>query len=330
MPTTITLTVPAGKVPERLDVFLTHSIENATRTKVQEAIKKELVLINGKPTKSSHKVSGGEVVAVTLPKNPPPDVVPENIPLDIVFEDEYLLIVNKPAGMVVHPAYGNYTGTLVNALLYHYNHLSSINDATRPGIVHRLDKNTSGLLVVAKDDFTHAKLAKQFFLHTIEREYRAVVWGVFPSEKKKSKSVSQKSGTIEAALGRSKQDRKKVTVREDGKQAITEYVVLGEFEYLSLLQLKLRTGRTHQIRAHLFHIGHPVFGDPEYGGRRVSWGEGGSKHKAEVKNLLSRIGRQALHAKTLGFIHPKTNQSLRFESELPPDMSSLVEEISRK
>jgi len=311
-----TILVPAGKIRERLDVFLTHHVENATRSKVQHAINEGFVTVDGKIVKPSHKISPGEVISVTIPKPPSPDVVPENIPLEILFEDNYLLVVNKPAGMVTHPAYGNYSGTLVNALLYHCNdRLSTVNDLTRPGIVHRLDKDTSGLMVVAKDDTTHAHLAKQFSRRTTEREYWAFVWGRF--EKK------DREGIIEATLGRSKSDRKKFAVSAIGKAAITEYKVLEEFEYLSLVRLKLRTGRTHQIRVHLHHIGHPVFGDPTYGGRRIAWGGTEKKKKEEVQNFLKIITRQALHAKTIGFMHPVTKEFMRFDSDLPQDMMSM-------
>lgn len=313
-----TISVPTGKIRERLDVFLTHHVENATRSKVQHAIKEGFITVDGKIVKPSYKISPGEVISVTIPKPPSPDVVPENIPLEILFEDNYLLVVNKPAGMVTHPAYGNYSGTLVNALLYHCNdRLSIVNDLTRPGIVHRLDKDTSGLMVVAKDDATHAHLAKQFSRRTTEREYWAFVWGRF--EKK------GREGIIEATLGRSKSDRKKFAVSAIGKSAITEYKVLEEFEYLSLVRLKLRTGRTHQIRVHLHHIGHPVFGDPTYGGRRIAWGGTDKKKKEEVQNLLKIITRQALHAKTIGFMHPATKEFVRFDSDLPQDMMSMRE-----
>ncbi|MBI1805309.1 MAG: RluA family pseudouridine synthase [Ignavibacteriae bacterium] len=314
----IEITVPPGKVRERLDVFLTHHIENVTRSKVQAAIGAGLVLVDGKPARASYKISPGEVIHITIPKPPPPDVLPENIHLDIVYEDDYLLIVDKPAGMVTHPAFGNYTGTLVNALLYHCNNrLSTLNDNTRPGIVHRLDKDTSGLMVVAKDDVSHAKLAQQFSRRIIDREYWSLVWGRFEGKEKKS-------GVIEASLGRSKSDRKKITVSESGKTAATEYTVLEEFEYLSLLKLKLRTGRTHQIRVHLHHVGHPVFGDPTYGGRRIAWGGTDKKKKEEVHRFLNMIGRQALHAKTIGFVHPATHEKMKFDSELPEDMREVL------
>ena len=279
--------VPPGKVRERIDIFLTHHVENATRSKVQQAIKDGFVLVDGQAIRSSHKVSPGEVIHITMPKAPAPEAVAEDIPLEIVYEDADLLVVNKPAGMVTHPAYGNYTGTLVNALLHHSSaSLSTLNDPTRPGIVHRLDKETSGLMVVAKNDSAHAKLAKQFALRTIDREYWAIVWGRFAE----GKSVGRKegSGVIDAALGRSKSDRKKIAVTRDGKSAVTEYTVLEEFEYLTLARLKLRTGRTHQIRVHLHHIGHPVFGDPTYGGRRIAWGGSEKKKKEEERRRRRR------------------------------------------
>jgi 23S rRNA pseudouridine1911/1915/1917 synthase len=252
---------------------------------------------------------------VALPKAPPPEVLPENIPLPILYEDEHLLVVDKPAGMVVHPAYGHYTGTLVNALLYHCNVLSALQDATRPGIVHRIDKETSGLLVVAKNDAAHARLARQFARRTIEREYQALVWGLF----------REATGVIEAQLGRSKADRKKMAVVAGGKIAITEYTVLERFRYLSLLSLKLRTGRTHQIRVHLAHIHHPVFGDPAYSGRQIAWGPGTPRQKAEVQQLLKILPRQALHARTLGFVHPVSGHHVSFESPIPPDMLRVLE-----
>jgi 23S rRNA pseudouridine1911/1915/1917 synthase len=282
---------------------------------VQRAIRNGAVLVNGMCVRPSHQVSPGEIIHVALSKSPPPDVLPENIPLSVLYEDEHVLVVNKPAGMVVHPAYGNYTGTLVNALLYYCNALSAVNDATRPGIVHRLDKDTSGLLVVAKNDAAHAHLAKQFSRRTIEREYQAIVWGLF----------KEREGIIETHLGRSKSDRKKMAVVANGKLAITEYAVLEPFRYLSLVSLKLRTGRTHQIRVHLAHIHHPVLGDPSYSGRQIVWGPATPRQKAEVQKLLEILPRQALHARTLGFLHPVTGHRMTFESPLPPDMVAALE-----
>src|SRR5689334_9682798 len=310
--------VPPGKSPERLDLYLTHHVENATRTKVQQAITEGYVLVDGKKTRASHKVAPGEKITVELSTPAPPDVTAEEIPLDILFEDDALLVVNKPAGMVTHPAFGNYTGTLVNALLHHCrDRLSSPGGGPiRPGIVHRLDKDTSGLMVVAKDDATHAALSRQFARRTIEREYHAIVWGPFEGST---------SGGIDAPLGRSKSDRKKIAVVATGRNALTEYTVLEQFTYLTLLRLRLRTGRTHQIRVHLHHIGHPVFGDPTYGGRRIAWG--GTEKTGEVRELLNLIERQALHAKTLGFIHPVTKEKLRFDSALPSDMAAVLSKL---
>ncbi len=321
----VELVVPDVRTRERLDVFLTNHVENATRSKVQQAIKEGLVKVNNEIVKPSHKVSAGEKITFQPPRTPAPDVLPENIPLDILFEDDELLVVNKPAGMVVHPAYGNYSGTLVNALLYHYkNNLSTLNDPTRPGIVHRLDKDTSGLMLVAKNDVAHAKLAKQFLNKTIHREYWSIVWGLFSKSTARKRAHTDITGIVEASLGRSKSDRKKIAVTEGGKEAITEYKVLEEFEYLSLIQCKLRTGRTHQIRVHMHHIGHPVFGDPTYGGRKISWGGIDTKKKSEVQRLLEIINRQALHAKSISFIHPISKETMQFEFDLPEDINLIL------
>jgi 23S rRNA pseudouridine1911/1915/1917 synthase len=317
MPQEFDIVVPAGKKKERLDVYLTGHVENATRTKVQAAIRAGLVLVDGKTVRVSHAVAPGEVIHITLPRPPPPDVLPEPIPLSIVYEDDHLLVVNKPAGMVTHPAYSNYTGTLVNALLYHCGALSTMNDTSRPGIVHRLDKDTSGLMVIAKNDVAHVHLARQFARRTIIREYWAVVWGTFLVP----------VGVIDAALGRSKADRKIMAVVVDGKHAVTNYEVLEEFPYLSLVRLRLQTGRTHQIRVHLAHIGHPVFGDPTYHGRRINAGPGTPRQKSQVQDLLGLIPRQALHAKTIGFIHPATREKMVFDSVLPEDMQSLLDQL---
>lgn len=312
--------IPDGKKKERIDIFLTNSLENATRTKVQNLIDAELVKVNGVIIKPSYKVLPGDIIEGSYPITPRPEnPEPEEIPLNIVYEDDCLIIVNKPSGMVTHPAYSNYTGTLVNALLFYINKLSKLNEPDRPGIVHRIDKDTSGLLVVAKDDWTHAKLAKQFSKHTIEREYNAVVWG----------HLKNKKGEIDTFITRSKSDRKKFTVSEnEGKRAITMYEVINEFEFLSLIKLQLKTGRTHQIRVHLSSIGHPIFGDVTYGGCEIVYGSNLPKMSSRLGNLLAIIPRQALHAKTLGFIHPKTNEFIRFEIDLPDDMKKLIEAVS--
>jgi 23S rRNA pseudouridine1911/1915/1917 synthase len=313
----IRIVVPSGEHRKRIDIYLTHRIENATRNKVQNAIASGMVLVNGKAVKSSHQLSPNDVIDITFPRPPRPEAEPEEIPLDIIYEDDSLLVVNKPAGMVTHPAYGNFTGTLVNALLYHCNQLARSDKELRPGIVHRLDKDTTGLMVVAKTDLAHAFLAKQFSRRTIDREYWAIVWGRFKVRK----------GTVETNLGRSKRDRKKVAVTEDGRLAITEYEVLKEFEFLSLVRLHLRTGRTHQIRVHLSHIGHPVFGDPTYNGRSNAWNGLIGKKAQQASNLLKLISRQALHAKTIGFIHPVSKEFVKFNSELPGDMKNVMKKI---
>lgn len=315
--------VPPGKKKERIDVYIARLIENATRTRVQKLIDAGLVLVNDKKVKSNYKVNPEDVVDVTIPIAPRPEnTEPEEIPLNIIYEDELLLIVNKPAGMVAHPAYANYTGTLVNALLHHTNSLSGLNEPCRPGIVHRIDKDTSGLLVVAKDDAAHAKLAAQFSRHTIERTYWAVCWGIF----------KENDGKIDANITRNKSDRKKFTVgtEDEGKTAVTLYKVIEEFEFASLLELKLLTGRTHQIRVHLSSINHPIFGDETYGGRKIVYGSQLPKMKSRIENLLEIMPRQALHAKTIGFIHPASGKFMQFDSDIPEDMKELIEKLRVK
>jgi 23S rRNA pseudouridine1911/1915/1917 synthase len=309
--------VPPGKKKERIDLFLSSQIENATRSRIQKLIEADLVKVNGKTVKPSYLVQPFDIIEASHPITPrPEEAEPEEIPLNIIYEDEFLLVVNKPAGMVAHPAYANYTGTLVNALLHHTKSLSGVTG--RPGIVHRLDKNTSGLLVVAKDDFTHAKLAEQFSKHTAEREYRAICWGVFKETK----------GEISSNIARSKSDRKKFAVSSnEGKIAITLFEVIEQFEFVSYLKLNLKTGRTHQIRVHLSSINHPVFGDETYGGRKIVHGSQLPKMKSRIENLLSLMPRQALHAKTLGFIHPHKKEFMRFDSELPEDMKELLRKL---
>jgi len=310
--------VPEGKKKERLDVFLTHHIENATRNKIQKLIEEGLVKVNGDIEKSNYKIAPFDQIDVEIPISPRPEnAEPEDIPLEVIYEDDYLLIINKPAGMVAHPAYANYTGTLVNALLHHSKNLSNINEPCRPGIVHRIDKDTSGLLVIAKDDWIHAKLAEQFSKHSTEREYWAVCWGL----------LKEKEGIVEKNIARSKSDRKKFSVSDEGKTAVTFYKVLEEFEFASLLKLNLKTGRTHQIRVHLASINHPVFGDRVYGGNKIVYGSALPKMKSRIDNLLEIMPRQALHAKTLGFIHPHLKSFVKFDSELPQDFQTLLEKL---
>ncbi|MBI9071632.1 MAG: RluA family pseudouridine synthase [Melioribacteraceae bacterium] len=309
-----------GEKKKRIDIYLANVVEYASRSRIQHLIKHELVTINGKVAKANSKVVAGDKIVLRIPCHPRPDVIEaEEIPLDIIYEDESFLLVNKAAGMVVHPAFGNHTGTMVHALLHHVKDLSNMNDdPARPGIVHRIDKETSGLLVVAKDEWTHAQLAYQFQDHSIEREYWAIVWGHFKEPK----------GEIIGNITRSKKDRKVFTVSEtEGKHAHTFYEVIEEFEFLTLVKLHLKTGRTHQIRVHMNHINHPVFGDPVYNGRAIRYGSDLPKVKARVENLLKIMNRQALHAKTLGFIHPKSKEKVFFESELPDDMKEVLEKI---
>jgi 23S rRNA pseudouridine1911/1915/1917 synthase len=315
--------VDKGQSLVRIDKFLTDRLPNVSRNKVQEAIEADFVLVNGKTTKANYKVRPLDLITVSMPEPPrDTDVKPENIPLNIVYEDEYLMIVNKPAGMVVHPAYNNWTGTLVNALTYHFQHLPTMqgNDG-RPGLVHRIDKDTSGLLVIAKTDIAMMGLAKQFYDHSIERTYYALVWGE-PKEDK---------GTINMPLGRSLKDRR-VTIAYTpesglvgGKEAITHYEVIKKLRYISLIKCNLETGRTHQIRAHLKYLGHPLFNDELYGGNEILKGSMFSKYKAFVENCFKIIPRQALHAKTLGFVHPITKAKMQFDSELSEDFKAVLE-----
>lgn len=313
--------LPSGKKKERLDLFLTNQMENATRNRTQKLIEAGCVLINGKAVvKSNFQVNAGDSIEVTIPISPRPEhIEAEDIPIVAVYEDEYLLVVNKPAGMVVHPAYANYTGTLVNALLHHSQQLSNESEE-RPGIVHRIDKDTSGLLVVAKDEVTHAFLSAQFAKHSIEREYYAICWGRFKEHKKE----------LTTHIGRSKKDRKKYTVTPDeGRIAITHYEVIEEFDFASMVKVNLKTGRTHQIRVHMSYLGHPIFGDEAYGGTNMIYGSELPKMRSRLQNLLEMMPRQALHARTLGFIHPHTKEFIRFESELPEDMQQLLVELRK-
>ncbi|HEY5533807.1 MAG TPA: RluA family pseudouridine synthase [Ignavibacteria bacterium] len=319
------LIVPDISQKIRIDKYITQFVENASRTKVQKSINLGNVIVNGNYIKSNYIVKPFDEIEIELPVPEKQDVLPEDIPLEITFEDDYLMIINKPAGMVTHPAYKNYSGTLVNAIMYYSmqkkDSLSNLNGFERAGIVHRLDKDTSGLIVIAKDEVTHRKLSDQFFKHTIVREYNALIWG----------KLQKKTGIIEKKLGRDKRDRKKVAVIPDdedyGKIAITTYEVLMEYEILSLVKMVLKTGRTHQIRVHLSSIGHPVFGDETYGGREPHSVNLTSKIKSQIKNLLEIMPRQALHAKVLGFIHPITKERMYFESELPVDMKNVIEKL---
>lgn len=309
-----------GQALLRIDKFLMDRLPNVTRTKVQAGIHEGFVLVNDKAVKPNYKVHPNDVVTVSLPEPPrDSDVKPENIPLNIVFEDDHILVVNKSAGMVVHPAYQNWSGTLVNALTYHFQHLPNMpGNEGRPGLVHRIDKDTSGLLVIAKTETAITALAKQFFDHTIERTYQALVWGV----------PDPPGGRIDVNLGRSLKDRRITTAFPDGdfgRTAITNYQLLKDIRYVSLVECKLETGRTHQIRAHMKYIGHPIFNDEMYGGHDIVKGTVFTKYKQFVENCFKIIPRQALHAKTLGFIHPATREYVRFESELPDDFLQVMD-----
>ncbi len=315
----IHLTVAGNQGIERLDVFLSHQIENASRTRIQQLIDQERVLVNGKQPAKSYKIRPHDRIEVTLPLPEKVEAKPEDIPLSIVYEDDDLVVVNKPAGMVVHPAFSNYTGTMVNALLHHVRDLSGINGEIRPGIVHRIDKDTSGLLLVAKHDRAHRFLSQQFRTHKTEREYWALVWG----------NMKKKKMTIEANIGRSAKDRKKFTVVSEGKPAITHCELIEQFDGFALLRLNLETGRTHQIRVHMAHTGHPIFGDKTYGGDNPNLAGGEKKKKQHAFSLLEMMPRQALHAKTIGFVHPSTRQTMRFDSDLPHDFMSVLEKIKK-
>ena len=310
-----------GQEPMRLDKFVTMRIENATRTKVQKGIEIGSVLVNQKTVKSNYQIKPNDLITVVLP-NPPrnPELIPENLPINIVYEDAELVLVNKVAGMVVHPGYNNYTGTLVNALLFHFNQLPEFSDDMRPGLVHRIDKDTSGLLLIAKTEDALVHLAKQFYDHSITRQYRALVWG----------NVKDEEGTITGHIGRDLKDRRLSAVFSDGslgKHAVTHYTVLERFGFCTLVQCELETGRTHQIRAHMKHIGHTLFADEAYGGHKILAHSKLPKYEAFISNCLSSLNRQALHAKTLGFIHPSTRKPIAFDSNLPDDMETVIEKI---
>ncbi len=311
---TIEITVTEETHKERLDKYLASQLPSVTRAKLKRLIDEDYVTVDGVPTKAGHALRPGETIVVNFPEPQPLDLQPESIPLDILYEDEYLLVVNKQAGLVVHPAYGNMSGTLVNALLAHSTSLSEVGGMTRPGLVHRLDKETSGLLVVAKDDVTHVHLARQLSAHKIDREYRAIVWG----------HLKQKQGTIKAALSRHPKDRTRMRIHSAGKQAITHYEVLHEMSFASYIKLNLETGRTHQIRVHMASLGHPVFSDSAYGGRGKQLASLNQQRVKFVNRLFNQFTRQMLHARVLAFIHPATDELLVFESTMPEDMAELL------
>lgn len=310
--------VPKGQLLLRIDKFLMNLIPNATRNKIQNAATAGDIYVNDIPVKSNYRVKPLDVVRIML-SHPPFEnrVDPENIPLNIVYEDGALLLINKPSDFVVHPGHGNYTGTLVNALAYHFENLP-MNSSERPGLVHRIDKDTTGLLVIAKTEAAMTHLAKQFEAKTTEREYVAIVWG----------TVKEDEGTIEGNIARHVKDRMQMAVFEDptiGKPAVTHYKVLERFGYVTLVSCILETGRTHQIRVHMKHLGHPLFNDARYGGDLILKGTTFTKYKQFIDNCFKILPRQALHAKTLGFVHPTTGEMMRFDTELPQDMQDCIE-----
>ena len=316
--------VDAGQGLLRIDKFLFNRLEHTSRNKIQMAAKAGCILVNEQPVKPNYKVKPKDVISIVL-THPPREIelIPQNIPIKIVYEDEDIIVIDKEAGMVVHPGYGNYTGTLVNALIYHFQqNPSATNENLKPYLVHRIDKNTSGILLVAKNELAQTRLAKYFFDHTIKRIYTALVWGDFTDEE----------GTINGHLGRNPKNRKVMTVFEDGSQgkhAITHYKVIERLGYVSLVECILETGRTHQIRSHFKYIGHPIFNDSEYGGDQILKGTTFTKYKQFVTNCFSLIPRQALHARYLGFNHPITNTFLEFHSPLPSDMAQVVDKWRR-
>ncbi len=313
--------VDPGQSPLRIDKFLVNRIENSSRNKIQIASVSGNILVDNKPVRSNYKVKPGNVITVVM-AHPPRDteIIPQDIPINIVYEDDDVLVVNKEPGMVVHPGHGNYSGTLVNALAYHLKDLPLFKSGElRPGLVHRIDKNTSGILVVAKNDIALNKLAKQFFNRTTDRKYLALVWGNLPEEE----------GTIIGNVGRSLKNRQKMTVfseeEEMGKHAVTHYKVVEKLGYINLVECKLETGRTHQIRVHFEFLNHPIFNDERYGGDKILKGTTFTKYRQFVQNCFKIMPRHALHAKSLGFEHPTTGKWMHFDSELPDDMVQVIE-----
>lgn len=314
-----------GQALLRVDKFLLDRLENTSRNKIQTAAKAGSIVANGLVIKSNYKVKPLDVIQMVLPE--PPKIlklIPEDIPIEIVYEDEDLVIVNKEAGLVVHPGYGNYRGTLVNALIHHFGQLPETSELdNRPGLVHRIDKNTSGLLVIAKKEMAMTHLAKQFFDRTINRRYYALVWG----------DVKEDEGTIKTNLGRALKNRKVMDTfdfeGDVGKKAITHYKVVKRLGYVSLVECKLETGRTHQIRIHMKSIGHPLFNDPEYGGDRILKGQSTTNYKRFVENAFELIPGQALHARSIGFIHPTTKKEINFEINIPEGFKKIIEKFEK-
>lgn len=312
--------VDPGQNSLRIDKFIFQKLGNVSRSKIQAAAQAGNILVNKQPVKSNYKIKSNDLITIVLP-HPPHEfqLIPQDIPINIVYEDEEIIIINKEAGLVVHPGHGNYEGTLMNGVMYHLRDLPLFQSGElRPGLVHRIDKNTSGLLVVAKTEYALNHLAKQFYERTTKRKYQALVWGSFDEE----------SGTITGNIGRNLKDRTKMYVFPDnneGKHAVTHYKVLEHLGYVSLVECRLETGRTHQIRVHMEYIGHPIFNDDKYGGDKIIKGTTFTKYKQFVTNCFKILPRHALHAKSLGFVHPGTKKEMYFESDLPEDMSLAVE-----
>jgi 23S rRNA pseudouridine1911/1915/1917 synthase len=322
------LRVDPGQGPMRVDIYLSTHLRNTSRTKIKSACDAGYIKVNGNCAKASYKVKPYDEISIVLPYPPAPELVPEDIPLDIIYEDSSFLIVNKPAGMVCHPGCGNYNGTLINALLFHFQKLKeneAINlthEGLRPGLIHRIDKDTTGLLVIAKTENAYNFISKQFFERTTKRNYYALVWGNLKNDK----------GTITGNVGRSLRNRKQFMVYEDGsmgKYAVTHYEVIQRFGVVTLVKCKLETGRTHQIRVHFKYIGHTLFGDYFYGGHRTLKGKPSKGFANLINDCLTIMNRQALHAKTLGFIHPETKEEVFFDSELPDDFKEILYRFSK-
>jgi 23S rRNA pseudouridine1911/1915/1917 synthase len=312
--------VDPGQSAIRIDKYIFSRMENTSRTRIQNAADAGNILVNNRPVKPNYRVKGGDIIQIVLP-DPPREIelIPENIPINIIYEDEDVVVVNKEAGMVVHPAYGNYRGTLVNALMWHFKDLPLFSTGElRPGLVHRIDKNTSGILVIAKNELALNRLSKQFYDRTTDRKYIAIVWGV----------PDPREGTISGHVGRNIKDRKIMQVFPDGSQgkhAVSHYRVTEDLGYISVVECRLETGRTHQIRVHFSHIRHPLFNDDEYGGDKILKGTSFSKYQQFVRNCFQILPRQALHAKSLAFDHPVTGKRLFFDSDLPADMQNVIE-----
>ncbi|PKP04785.1 MAG: RNA pseudouridine synthase [Bacteroidetes bacterium HGW-Bacteroidetes-6] len=315
------IVVDKGQTQIRIDKFLVNRIENISRNRIQNAAKADCILCFGKPVKSNYKVKPNDEISIVLPYPVIElEILPEDIEVDVIYEDHALLVVNKSPGMVVHPGHNNYNRTLLNALLFHFS--KTVQPPPFPLLVHRIDKDTSGLLVVTKEEYAQTFLARQFFDHSIERKYQALVWGDF----------EKNSGTVSGFIGRSAKDRRVMSVSDnegEGKWSVTHYKVLERFGFASLIECQLETGRTHQIRAHMRHIGHPIFSDEMYGGRILHKGNSTTKFKQFIDNCFTIMPRQALHAGVLGFIHPTTNQMMHFSNELPADFTQVLEKMRR-